>query len=69
MDEKSQIQALERSQPVLPMVPGVPDLQVHPILDDYATHKTPDIKKWPLAHPRFHLYFTPTCRRISDSDH
>ncbi|MFF2134098.1 transposase, partial [Streptomyces olivochromogenes] len=26
----------------------------------YATHKTPAIKKWLLAHPRFHLHFTPT---------
>ncbi|WP_327738877.1 transposase [Streptomyces nojiriensis] len=40
---------------------GVPaDLQVHLILDNYATHKTPDGKKWLLAHPRFHLHFTPT---------
>ncbi len=112
VDEKSQIQALDRSQPVLPMMPGVPQrvthdyvragtttlfaalevatgkvigslhrrhraaefkkflakldkevptgLQVHLILDNYATHKTPDIKKWLLAHPRFHLHFTPT---------
>ncbi|MFH9818532.1 IS630 family transposase [Streptomyces sp. NPDC017230] len=112
VDEKSQIQALDRSQPVLPMMPGVPErrshdyvragtttlfaalevatgkvigslhrrhraaefkkflakldkevpagLQVHLILDNYATHKTPDIKKWLLTHPRFHLHFTPT---------
>jgi transposase/transcriptional regulator with XRE-family HTH domain len=112
VDEKSQIQALDRSQPVLPMVPGVPqrrshdyvragtttllaalevatgkvigslhrrhraaefkkflakldkevpgDLQVHLILDNYATHKTPDIKRRLLAHPRVHLHFTPT---------
>jgi hypothetical protein len=97
VDETSQIQALDRSQPVLPMMPGAPerrshdcvrastttlfaalevasgkvigslhrrhraaefkkflaeldkevvaDLQVHLILDNYATHKTPDIKK------------------------
>ncbi|SCF76260.1 Transposase, partial [Streptomyces sp. DconLS] len=36
------------------------DLQVHLILDNYATHKTPDIKRWLLAHPRFRLHFTPT---------
>ncbi|WP_416531566.1 IS630 family transposase [Streptomyces coelicoflavus] len=112
VDEKSQIQALDRSQPVLPMVPGAPerrshdylragtttlfaalevatgkvigslhrrhravefkkfltkldrevpaDLDVHLILDNYVTHKTPAIKKWLLAHPRFHLHFTPT---------
>ncbi|MCP8709167.1 IS630 family transposase [Streptomyces sp. AC04842] len=112
VDEKSQIQALDRSQPVLPMVPGVPerrshdyvragtttlfaalevatgkvigslhwrhravefeeflakldkevpaDLDVHLILDNYVTHKTPAVKQWLLAHPRFHLHFTPT---------
>ncbi|MGY0071673.1 IS630 family transposase [Streptomyces sp. QTS137] len=112
VDEKSQIQALDRSQPVLPMMPGVPerathdyvragtttlfaalevatgkvigsphrrhraeefkkflikldkevpaDLDIHLICDNYATHKTPAIKKWLLVHPRFHLHFTPT---------
>jgi Transposase and inactivated derivatives len=112
VDEKSQIQALDRSAPVLPMLPGVPerqtfdyvrhgttslfaalevatgqvisavkrrhrhqeflaflrtidksvpaDLDVHVILDNYATHKTPAIKAWLLKHPRFHLHFTPT---------
>lgn len=112
VDEKSQIQALDRSQPVLPMMPGVPErrshdyiragtttlfaalevatgkvigslhrrhraiefkkflakldkqvpagLEVHLILDNYATHKTPEVKKWLLAHPRYHLHFTPT---------
>jgi transposase len=112
VDEKSQIQALDRSQPVLPMMPGVPQrlthdyvragtttlfaalevatgkvigslhrrhragefkkflikldrevpagLDVHLVLDNYATHKTPAIKTWLLAHPRFQLHFTPT---------
>ncbi|WCN05069.1 IS630 family transposase [Streptomyces sp. M92] len=112
VDEKSQIQALDRSQPVLPTMPGVPqrvthdcvragtttlfaalevatgkvigslhrrhraeefkkflikldqeipaDLDVHLVLDNYATHKTPAIRTWLLAHPRFHLRFTPT---------
>lgn len=112
VDEKSQIQALDRSQPVLPMMPGVPQrmtsdyvragtttlfaaldvasgkvigslhrrhradefkkflitldkqtppgLDLHLVLDNYATHKTPAIKTWLLAHPRFHLHFTPT---------
>jgi transposase len=36
------------------------DLDVHLILDNYATHKTPTIKRWLLRHPRFHLHFTPT---------
>jgi transposase len=112
VDEKSQIQALDRSQPVLPMMPGVPErhtadyvrygtttlfaalnvatgkvigslhrrhraeefkaflvkldkevpagLAIHLVCDNYATHKTPAIKTWLLAHPRFHLHFTPT---------
>ncbi len=112
VDEKSQIQALDRSQPVLPMRPGqaerrTPDylrhgttnlfaaldfkagtvigelhhrhraiefrkfletiddtvpsgLALHLIIDNYATHKTPMIKRWLLRHPRFHLHFTPT---------
>jgi transposase len=36
------------------------DLQVHLILDNYATHKTPEIQRWLLRHPRFQLHFTPT---------
>jgi transposase len=112
VDEKAQIQALDRSQPLLPMRPGqaerrTPDyqrhgtinlfaalnvktgtvisefhrrhratefrsfletidaavpaeLEVHLILDNYGTHKTPMIKRWLLRHPRFHLHFTPT---------
>lgn len=109
VDEKSQIQALDRTAPLLPMRPGLParrthdyvrhgttslfaaldvkagtvigarhraqefrqfltrieaavppDLEVHLILDNYATHKTPAIHRWLLRHPRFHLHFTPT---------
>jgi transposase len=111
-DEKSQCQALERSQPGLPLGQGhiatrthdyyrhgtltlfaaldylegkvlahstqrhrhqewiqflktidqeVPAyLAVHLILDNYATHKTPAVKRWLKQHPRFHLHFTPT---------
>lgn len=33
---------------------------MHLILHNYVTHKTPVIKKWLLAHPHFHLHFTPT---------
>ena len=36
------------------------DLDLHMVLDNYATHKTPAIKEWLLKHPRFHLHFTPT---------
>jgi transposase len=35
-------------------------LEVHLILDNYATHKTPAIRRWLAAHPRFVLHFTPT---------
>jgi transposase len=112
VDEKSQIQALDRTQPLLPMRPAqverrthdyvrhgtttlfaaldvktgrvigevhrrhrakeflaflktidanVPqDLDLHLILDNHGTHKTPTIKRWLLRHPRVHLHFTPT---------
>ncbi len=112
VDEKSQVQALDRSQPVLPMRPGqaerrthdyyrhgttslfaalevatgriigqcqgqhrqqefvrflnqiecsVPaDLEIHLVLDNYATHKTPKVAAWLKKRPRYHLHFTPT---------
>jgi transposase len=112
VDEKSQIQALDRTAPILPMLPGTPqrathdykrsgtsslyaaldiatgrvigalrsrhraiefkkflqtidrevpaDLNVHLVLDNSSTHKTPAIKSWLAAHPRFVLHFTPT---------
>lgn len=112
MDEKSQIQALDRTQASLPLKPGragtmthdykrngtttlfaaldvltgkvigqclprhrheeflkflktidreVPrGLQVHLILDNYATHKHENVQRWLKQHKRFHLHFTPT---------
>ena len=112
MDEKSSVQALDRTQPSLPMVKGraatmthdykrhgtttlfaaldvltgkvigsclpkhrhseflkflkiidaeVPaGLEVHLILDNYATHKHPNVQAWLGKHPRFQLHFTPT---------
>jgi transposase len=112
MDEKSSVQALDRTQPSLPMIKGragtmthdykrhgtttlfaaldvltgrvigqclprhrhdeflrflrVIDkqtpkgLDVHLILDNYSTHKHPDVRAWLTKHPRFHLHFTPT---------
>jgi transposase len=112
VDEKSQIQALERRQPVLPMIFGKPerttpqylrhgtttlfaaldiatgevigecyknhravefrrflnkidkevpaDLEVHLVMDNYATHTTPAIQRWLKKHPRFHFHFVPT---------
>ena len=112
VDEKSQIQALDRTAPLLPMQPGqaerrthdyrrhgttslfaaldvktgtviaethrrhravefrkfldrlddsVPsDLDVHIIMDNHGTHKTPLIWAWFDKRPRFHVHFTPT---------
>lgn len=112
VDEKSQIQALDREQPVLPMMPGMPErrtntyvrhgttslfaaldiatgavigkcykrhratefldflkqidgnvpggLDVHIIMDNYATHKTPMVKAWLARRPHYHVHFTPT---------
>jgi transposase len=112
LDEKSQIQALDRTQPGLPMKKGraqtmthdykrygtttlfaalntldgtvmatcmdrhrhqewlkflrlidrqtAQDKQLHLIVDNYATHKHPDVLAWAARHPRFHFHFTPT---------
>jgi putative transposase len=112
VDEKSQIQALERTQPILPLGLGyiegithgyirhgtttlfaaldiangqvfaackarhrhqeflsflkhidanVPKtLDVHLVIDNYATHKHPKVRAWLAARPRYHLHFTPT---------
>ncbi len=35
-------------------------LQIHLILDNYATHKHANVSAWLVKHPRFHLHFTPT---------
>jgi transposase len=112
VDEKSQIQALDRTAPILPMLPGTPErathdyrragtsslyaaldiasgqvigrtharhraiefkkflttidgevpdeLDIHLVLDNSSTHKTPAIQRWLAAHPRFVVHFTPT---------
>lgn len=112
VDEKSQIQALERSQPILPLRPGQPErhttdyfrhgtttlfaalnvatgevygqchkrhsqnelleffrhleretpgqLDLHVIMDNYATHKTERVRQWLVRHPRWHIHFIPT---------
>ena len=36
------------------------DLALHPIVDNYATHKHENVKAWLNRHPRFHVHFTPT---------
>jgi transposase len=112
VDEKPQIQALERTAPILPMRPGEPErrtgdykrhgttdlfaaldvkagtvigrcqrrhrgaefrafldtveesvppeLEIHVVLDNAATHKTRIVHDWLVKRPRFHLHFTPT---------
>ena len=35
-------------------------LDIHLILDNYGTHKTPRVRRWFARHPRFHVHFTPT---------
>ena len=37
-----------------------PDVEIHAIVDNYATHKHPAIQRWLRRHPRFHLHFVPT---------
>jgi DDE superfamily endonuclease/Homeodomain-like domain-containing protein len=40
---------------------GTPDdVDLHLIADNYATHKHPQVQRWPARHPRFHMHFTPT---------
>lgn len=61
VDEKSQNEALDRTAPIQPLLPGVPgNLEVHVIVDNSSTHKTPVVKNRLLAHPRFVFHFTPT---------
>jgi transposase len=109
VDEKSQIQALDRTQPLLPgqaerrshdytrhgttalfaaldiatgrvigkcfarhratefrrfldeVEANVPRrLDIHLVMDNYATHKAPVVKAWLLKRPRWHVHFTPT---------
>src|SRR5713101_6198089 len=69
VDEKSQIQALDRTQPMLPMGLGYVEevdesvprkLDIHLVVDNYATHKHPRVQRWLAAHPRYHVHYTPT---------
>ena len=36
------------------------DKALHVIVDNYSTHKTPEVQAWLAKHPRFHVHFTPT---------
>src|SRR5215204_2139909 len=77
VDEKSQIQALDRTAPSLPILPTTPARRTHDYVRNGTTslfaaldvasgkvisqiHKTPEIRRWLLRHPRFHLHLTPT---------
>ncbi len=73
VDEKSQIQALDRTQPMLPMGLGYVEGVTHDYVrhgtttlfaaldvDNYATHKHPRVQRWLAAHPRYHVHYTPT---------
>ena len=40
--------------------PGLPDQQLHLIMDNYATHKRVEVRDWLAANPRIHARFTPT---------
>ena len=51
VDEKSQIQALERTQPLLPLGLGYVE---------GVTHKHEKVKRWIAARPRYHVHYTPT---------
>src|SRR5205823_6994436 len=46
---------LEEVDSLLPAEP-----EVHLVMDNYGTHKTPRVKRWFARHPRYHLHFTPT---------
>ena len=35
-------------------------LDLHLVLDNYAAHKAPAVRRWLARHPRFHLHFIPT---------
>jgi transposase len=35
-------------------------LDVHVVLDNASTHKTPEVKAWLARHPRLKMHFTPT---------
>ena len=41
-------------------VPAEPGVTVHLVMDNYATHKAPRVKRWLVDHPRFVVHFTPT---------
>jgi transposase len=43
-----------------PSTPPSRNLDLHLVLDNYATHKMPAVKAWLIKHARFHLHFTPT---------
>lgn len=41
-------------------IPEEPGVEIHLVMDNYATHKTPSIQRWLAQRPRYHVHFTPT---------
>jgi transposase len=41
-------------------VPSRPEKVIHAVVDNYATHKQPNVLKWLADHPRWTFHFTPT---------
>jgi transposase len=55
--ERAVVLCVDEKEPA----PGAgPHRAVHVVLDNASTHKTPAVKRWLTAHPRFTLHFTPT---------
>ena len=43
------------------------ELEIHLVMDNCDTHKTPAIRRWLAARPRFHVHFTPTPRHLGSA--
>jgi transposase len=41
-------------------IPETPGVEIHLVMDNYATHKTPKVQRWLARRPRYHVHFTPT---------
>jgi len=40
------------------------ELDIHLVVDNYATHKYPKVKRWLAARPRYYVHYTPTCASL-----
>ena len=54
------MKAAMRTQSLADRARSPKHLQLHLIVDNYATHKHPDVQAWLAKHPRFVMHFTPT---------